>query len=85
MGHPYHSQCQHRALRSHPCKMQHYAFWGSQSAFAAAWMNGGCRWERRKRSFLAVRHAPRQINRLAGTKPPGKTFAVLAGFCHSDA
>jgi hypothetical protein len=40
---------------------------------------------RQKRSFLAASPAPPRINRLARTKTPGKTFAVLAGFCHSEA
>jgi hypothetical protein len=38
-----------------------------------------------KRSFMPPRPAPRQINRLDWTKTHGKTFAVLAGFCHSEA
>lgn len=37
------------------------------------------------RSFLAGRSAPPRIKRLARTKTPGKTFVVLAGFCHSEA
>jgi hypothetical protein len=37
-----------------------------------------------KRSFVPGFPAPRQINRLAMAKTPGKTFAVLAGFGHSD-
>ena len=35
------------------------------------------------RSFLPVRPAPRKISDFAVTQTPGKTFAVLAGFCHS--
>jgi len=38
-----------------------------------------------KRPFLAALPAPRQINHLDVTKTLGKTFAVLASFCHSAA
>ena len=38
-----------------------------------------------KRSFLSTSSAPSKINWLAVTETPGKTFAVLAGFCHSAA
>lgn len=38
-----------------------------------------------KRSIPPVRRAPRKINDFAVTQTPGKTFAVLAGFCHSAA
>ena len=37
-----------------------------------------------KRSFLSKGPTPPRINRLARTKTPGKTFAVLAGFCHTE-
>lgn len=36
---------------------------------------------RQNRSFVPPCPALRQINRLGWTKTPGKTFAVLAGFC----
>jgi len=38
---------------------------------------------RQKRSFLSGCLALPKINRLAETKTPGETFAVLAGFCHT--
>jgi len=38
-----------------------------------------------KRSFLSKHPTLPKINDLAKTKTPGKTFAVLAGFCHSEA
>ena len=37
------------------------------------------------RSFVPPFPAPRQINRLDWTKTHGKTFVVLAGFCHIEA
>jgi hypothetical protein len=37
-----------------------------------------------KRLFLSMRATPPRINRLAKAKAPGKTFAVLAGFCHCE-
>jgi hypothetical protein len=40
---------------------------------------------RQKRWFLSKRPILPRINRLARTKTLGKTFAVLAGFCHSEA
>ena len=38
-----------------------------------------------KRPIPPVRTDPRKISRLGWTKTYGKTFAVLAGFCHSAA
>ena len=37
------------------------------------------------RPFLPPCPVPSRINRLAMTKTPGKTFAVLAGICHTEA
>ena len=45
--------------------------------------NSDVSWQ--KRSFLSGCPAPPKINRLAWAKTLGKTFVVLAGFCHSEA
>lgn len=57
---------------------------GSQPPFAAAWMNGGCRWERRKRSFLPPCPTPRQIKHVDRSKTPGEIPKVLAGLCRDN-
>jgi hypothetical protein len=37
-----------------------------------------------KRPFVPVRSASRWNKRLDVTKTPGKIFAVVTGFCHSE-
>ena len=47
-------------------------------------ITGGFFYPCQKRSFVPPCPATRQINCLDWTKTHGKTFAVLAGFCHSE-